>query len=453
MKIKNQIVYGVLFCVLGGTVAQAQVNQWRGGETAADWNDQYKWKEKHVPTAEEATYFREKISVIKVNSTVQLNNGMHLYGEELSLQGNGNINLWSQLPHERTINIPASATGFANLTLNDNLSVNGRISLSAKGFGTSACKGSITLKDRSNITGGLCVGNAGNGSGQVYVKDNSTYHITQLELATKAESGGSAQIYIQGGTVRIETEKNPFNVFLEDASRKLIIGDAGTLRFEYNMPIANKKTALKALIEQDRIVAAPGCRLTAPVIQDKLVMIRAEDERNESPIKSKADLLAASDRISAASTVANSGAQPRKLQSLLQNMRTESGSTPTTAPAVAHVSAANSGGQPRKLESLLQNMHTESSSTPTTAQAAAPTTAPPINPAMAALMQQKGVSTTTPASTANTGARMAGYIAFFGATLLVLRRAPATEAKAETEAEEAPAIKTSKPKNKKKQKR
>jgi hypothetical protein len=428
MKIQNQIVYGVLFCVLGGTATQAQVNQWRGGETAEDWNDQYKWKEKHTPTTEEATHFREKISVIKVNSTVQLNNAMHLYGEELSLQGNGNINLWSQLPHERTINIPASATGFANLTLNDNLSVNGRVSLSAKGFGTSASKGSITLKDRANVTGALCVGNTGTGTGQVFVKDNATYRITGLELSTKAASGGSAQIHILGGTVRIETEENPFDVFLEDASRKLIIGDAGTLRFEYNMPIINKKAALKALIEQDRIVAAPGCRLTAPVIQDKLVMIRAEDERNESPIKSKADLLAAIDRISAASTVASSGAQPRKLESLLQNMRSDSSTSSAPAPAPAPVPAP------------------------------AVASATPINPAMAALMQQKGVSTTpaaAPVST-NSGARMAGYIAFFGAALLVLRRAPSTETAEIEEAEEieqAPAIKSSKSGNKKKRRK
>ncbi|MDF7808969.1 hypothetical protein P4E94_16095 [Pontiellaceae bacterium B12219] len=423
MKIQNQIVYGVLFCMLGGT-AQAQVNQWRGGETAEDWNDQYKWKEKHVPTGEEATHFREKISVIKVNSTVQLNNGMHLYGEELSLLGNGNINLWSQLPHERTINIPASATGFANLTLNDNLSVNGRIALSAKGFGTSASKGSITLKDRSNVTGALCVGNTGTGTGQVFVKDNSTYRITGLELSTKAESGGSAQIHILGGTVRIETKENPFAVFLEDASRKLIIGDAGTLRFEYNMPIINKKTALKALIEKDRIVAAPGCRLTAPVIQDKLVMIRAEDERNESPIKSKADLLAAIDRIAAASTVASSGAQPRKLESLLQNMRSDSGPSSAPAPAPAPTPAAAS--------------------------------ATPLNPAIASLMQQKGVSTApavAPTSTSS-GARMAGYIAFFGATLLVLRRAPSPQIEEDAnETEQAPAVKSPKPANKKKRKR
>lgn len=389
MKSQRQVVLGATVAVvLGGIAAHAQtVNQWRGGEAAVDWNDQYKWKQKHAPTGQEAVHFREPISVIKVNSTVQLNNGMHLYGEELSLQGNGNINLWNQIPHQRTVNIPASATGFANLTLNDNLSLNGRIALSAKGFGTSASKGSITLKDRANVTGALSIGNAGNGTGQVFVKGNATYRITGLEIATKAAEGGSAEIHVMGGTVRIETKENPFNVFLADPSRRLILGDAGTLRFEYSMPVSQKKNALKSMITDDRLVAAPGCRLTAPIIQDKLVIIRAEDERNDSTVKTKEALLAAIDRISSASAVASNGSQPRKLESLLKTMR----SGPTSAPS-------------------------------------APPSAPPPGSggAMASLMQQKGVSAETP-ETDTSGNRLAGYIAFFGAAMLVLRRAPANE--------------------------
>ena len=387
MKKQRQVVMGVMAVVaLVGFAADAQVNQWRGGEIAVDWNDPYKWKNKHVPTGQEAAHFREPISVINVNSTVQLNNGMHLYGEELSLQGNGNINLWNQIPHQRTVNIPASATGFANLTLNDNLSLNGRIALSAKGFGTSASKGSITLKDRTSVTGALSIGNAGNGTGQVFVKGNSTYRITGLELATKATEGGSAEIHILGGTVRIETKENPFSIFLADPSRRLILGDAGTLRFEYTMPVAQKKNALKAMIKNDRLVAAPGCRLTTPIIQDKLVIIRAEDERNDSSLKTKEELLAAIDRISSASSVANRSALPRKLESLLKTMRSGPTSVSPTAP-----SAAPAGGG-----------------------------------LMAALMQQKGISAETP-DTDSSENHLIGYIAFVGAALLVLRRAPITK--------------------------
>ena len=388
MKTQHHIVKGSLFIalLLGAVTVQGQknINSWRGEEGGSDWNDQYKWDLKHIPAGDESVHFREDSSVIFVNSTVQLNNGMHLYGQELSLQGNGNINLWNQIPHQRTVNIPASATGFANMTLNDNISVNGRIALSAKGFGTSASKGSITLKDRSNVTGILTIGNGGNGTGQVFVKGSSTYRITGLELDTAAESGGSAEIHVIGGTVRIETKKNPFDVFLADAGRKIILGDSGTLRIEFSQPVYLKKEAIKKMISQDRLVAAPGCRLTTPVIQEKMIIIRAEDERNDSNVKTRADLLASIDKISngPTSAVAGSDSKPKKLESLLSSMRTS---------------------QPNK--SLVA----------TAALAPQGETAPEIN-------EKKSSNT-----------KIAGYIVVFGATLLVLRRSDESDVVEETD--------------------
>ncbi|MEE9368210.1 MAG: hypothetical protein V3V05_05025 [Pontiella sp.] len=378
MKIHTHIVKGITLIALflGAAVAHAQsVNNWRGDETGSDWTDPYKWKLKHVPEGDETVHFREAHSVIQINSTIQLNNGMHLYGEELSLQGNGNINLWSPVSHQRTVNIPASATGFATMTLSDNLSLNGRIALSSKGFGTSASKGSVTLKDRSCVTGALSIGNAGTGTGQVFVKGNATYRITELDLATKSDAGGSAEIHILGGTVRIETKQNPFDTFLEDSSRKIILGDSGTLRIENNLPVYRKKDSVKEMILQDRLVAAPGCRLTPPVIQDKMIIIRAEDERNQSTIKSREDLIAAIDRIpnrSISTAVASNNAQPKKLESLLNNMR--------------------------------------SSLTETTTEIAKANTAVPQAEKAAEMKQNKGSS------------KMAGYIVVFGSALLVLRR-------------------------------
>jgi hypothetical protein len=355
----------LLLLIAGGTVANAQtVNNWKGGEEGADWNDKYKWERRHPPSGEEAAHFREANTLVNVNSTVQLNNGMHIY-KEVSLQGNGNINMQNPVPHLRTVNIPASATGFANMTLNDNISLNGRVALSAKGFGTSASKGSITLKDRSNVTGDLRIGNAGTGTGQVFVQGSSTYRITALELATEAKEGGSAEIHVLGGTVRIETKNNPFDAFLKDASRKLIVGDAGTVRIEYNMPVSEKKEALKKMIKGDRIVAAPGCRLTPPVIQNKMVILRAEDERNETDIKTKEDLIAAIDKVSDGTSLTGGGSSSQQgLNALLLNM--QSGSRPSTSP---------------------------------------------------------GITTTTTSS--SSGTKLAGYIVFFGGVLLVLRRAPA----------------------------
>ncbi|MDH3982395.1 MAG: hypothetical protein OES84_05770, partial [Kiritimatiellaceae bacterium] len=345
---KKTTTLGIFFALaLGAICAQGgSVNNWRGDETGADWTDQYKWDKKHTPEGDEAAYFRGDNSVINVNATIELNNGMHLYGQELSLQGNGNINMWSQLPHERTINIPASASGFANLTLNDNLSINGRVALSAKGFGTSASKGSITLKDRSNVKGALCIGNAGTGTGQVFVKGSSTYHITELQLATEAKAGGSAEIHVLGGTVRIETEKNPFDIFLADNSRKIIIGDSGTVRIESTLPISQKKEAVKTLIKQGSLVAAPGCRLVTPNIQNKMMTIKAEDERTDSAVKTQEQLLAAIDQITGEASVA--AAEPKTLDSLLQSMRSTPGATPADGSSVrlpnTSVSTAASSG-------------------------------------------------------------------------------------------------------------
>lgn len=303
MKRHDRIVKATLIALVLGAgvqITNAQsVNNWRGDETTADWNDRYKWKLKHPPTGNEAAHFRAPNSAVSVNSTIQLSNGIHLYGQELSLKGNGNINLQGTLPHQHTVNIPASASGFANMTLNDNLSLNGRVALSAKAFGTSAGKGSITLKDRSNVTGSLCIGNAGNGTGKVIIKDNATYRITALELDTKANSGGSAEIHVLGGTARIEAKGNPFKVFLDDSSRKIVLGDGAILRFDCDLPASKKKTSIKAMIAQDRLVAVSGSRLLLPVFNDEMLVIRAEDERNDTTIPTKTALLAAIDKISA----------------------------------------------------------------------------------------------------------------------------------------------------------
>jgi|GEM_PF-3801702 len=381
MRMQDTVIKGmILALVLGGSVAHAQsINNWRGDASGGQWNDPYKWKLSHTPTEGEAAHFRGENSVISVNNTVELNNGMHLYGQELLLQGNGNINLRSPVPHQRTVNIPASATGFANMTLTDNLSLNGRVALSAKGFGTSASKGSLTLKDRSNVTGDLCIGNAGTGTGQVYVKGNSTFRITKLELSTEANKGGSAEIYIQGGTVRIETKEDPFNVFLADPSRKLIIADGGTLRIEYVMPVSRKKQVLIDLIKNDRIVAASGSRLTLPTIHDKMMIVQAEDARNATSYPDKKALIAGINQISSSSVanIASSGrSQPQKLESLLKSMKSGEEIVADTVPATS----------------------------------------------------------ATVETTSDSNGKIAGYIAFMGAVLLVLRR-PTAEIEQEEPAE------------------
>lgn len=276
---KHKIISTLAVAILGTAALSApaqSINLWRGNETGADWNDIYKWKLKHVPSGNEAVHFRQQSSVISINSTIELKNGMHLYGQELLLEGNGNINLRSPVPHQRSIAIPASSSGYANLTLADNVSVNAQLSLAAKSFGTSASKGSVTLKDRSTITGEVNIGNDGCGSGQIILRDQSTYRITRLKLDTLAAKGGSSEIHILGGTARLDVGDNPFEGLLVDSSRKIIIGDNGTLHIDSNMPVGLKNEHLIKLLDQQQIIPAHGCELGTPIIRNNMVMIKAE---------------------------------------------------------------------------------------------------------------------------------------------------------------------------------
>lgn len=267
----------IILALLGAFSASgAQVNLWRGDETGSNWTDEYKWKLKHAPQGSEPVHFRQQNSVIAVNSTVELGNGMHLYGQELLLEGNGNINLRSPIPHQRTINIPASSSGYANLTITDNLSVNATVALAAKAFGTSAGKGSLTLKDRTNITGEIAIGNRGSGTGQIILRDQASYRVTRLVLDTEAAKGGSAEIQILGGTVRMDTDGNPFEQILADPSRKIIIGGYGVLHIESDLPTAQKRELLERMIAQKQLVSGQGCKLDEPVIRDNMVTIKAK---------------------------------------------------------------------------------------------------------------------------------------------------------------------------------
>ena len=362
MRNQRKIIGTALLATAFFTVANLQaqtVNTWRGDAVEADWNENYKWKLNHPPTAGEAAYFRAENSIISINSTVDLNNGMHLYGQELLLKGNGIINMRSLVEHQRSVNIPASADGYAALTLCDNISLNGRIVLSSKGFGTSASRGTLTLKNRTTVIGGLEIGEAGVGSGQVFVQDNAIFRITSLELDTSAEKGGMAEIHILGGTVRIDVEGDPFEAFMKDPSRKIIIGDTGTLRIESDLPIEEKKRMIKEMISSNHLIPAAGCQLTTPILQEEMMIARAENTSVNSSLKDRDALLAAIDTIS------------------------------NSAPQIV--------SSPSDLGDLVKALHTQKSEEAANAE---------------------NMESEEPASM-----HMAGYIVFFGSILLTLRRA------------------------------
>ena len=278
MKTKLYIL--ILFTIALGAFnqpAMAQsINLWRGTVAEGDWNDQYMWKLKHVPSKTDSVHFRSKRSIIAINSTIELGNGMHLYGQELTLEGNGNINMRSPIQHQRTINIPASSSGRSNLILTDNLSVNAQVSLAATPFGTSASKGTILLRDRAAVTGDVYIGSKGNGTGYIILRGESSYHIKNLVIDTLASKGGAAEIQIFGGTVWISNTDNPFEVLLADPSRKIIIGDTGTLHIEADIPLKTKRLLLQKLLDSKQIVAAPDCQLGTPLFRDKTISIMAE---------------------------------------------------------------------------------------------------------------------------------------------------------------------------------
>jgi len=278
MKTKLYIL--ILFVTTLGTFNQSAVaqsiNLWRGTTAEGDWNNRYMWKLKHVPSKTDAVHFRSKRSIIAINSTIELGNGMHLYGQELTFEGNGNINMRSPIQHQRTINIPASSSGRSNLILTGNLSINAQISLAATPFGTSASKGTILLQDRTTVTGDVYIGSKGNGTGYIILRGESNYHIKNLVIDTLASKGGAAEIQIFGGTVWISNTENPFNVLLADSGRKIIIGDTGTLHIESNLPPRTTRKLLQTLLDRKQIIAAPDCQLGTPLFRDKTISITAE---------------------------------------------------------------------------------------------------------------------------------------------------------------------------------
>ncbi len=381
IQLNTLLTLAVLFGAAISSSAQS-INLWRGNEIKAEWSDPYKWKLKHVPTGEESVHFRTPNAVIAVNSTIELDNGMMLYGQDLFLQGNGNINMWSPIEHKRTVNIPASSSGHANLTISDNLSLNGRLALAAKSFGTSASKGSVTLKDRSTVTGTLSIGNNGSGSGKIFIRDQSTYRIQKLDLNTLADKGGAAELHILGGTVHIETKANPFDTFLADSSRKIIIGDYGKLKINSTWVIQLKKDVILRMITEKRIVAAQGCELMTPVFQRDMILIKAKTSVN-----------------------------PRSIDMLLSDIKKSTETKIQTTPvpvalASTPTSTPNSPEEikPSRLEALLKEMKTSSSS-----------------PEVAMAQPNAKSDSSKKEASQNSSAPLTGYIVFFSAVFFFLR--------------------------------
>jgi hypothetical protein len=398
MDMKNRIQLNTILtlAILFGAAISASaqsINLWRGDEIKADWSDPYKWKLKHIPAGDESVHFRSLNAVVAVSDTIELDNGMMLYGQDLFLQGNGIINLWSPVEHKSTVNIPASSSGHANLTLSDNLSLNGRLALAAKSFGTTASKGSVTLRDHSVVTGILSIGNNGSGSGQVFICDQSTYRIQGMDLKTLSEKGGAAELHILGGTVHIDTKVNPFNAFLADPSRKIIIGDDGKLKINSVWTVPMKKSVISKMINQKRIMAAQGCELTTPIFQQDMILIEAKTTGVPLSIETRL-----ADAKQSTETKSQSTPAPVAPASIPEPVALASSPASTPKPQIKT--------EPSRLESLLTEMKVAES-----------------NMAVAILQSNDKFSTSKKEGSKNSSTPLAGYIVFFSAVFFFLRPA------------------------------
>jgi len=279
---KNQLKYIIIATVcaltaLTNTVCAQAINQWKNDQKVGQWEDGSMWKLNHSPRRSERIQIRTSEATITINETVALNQGIQLYGEQLYLNGTGKIDLINPFIHNKTIDIPASCDGSSTLTITDQVSVNARILLSGKTYGTSPCKGTLILKDQSYVTGALCIGNDGAGVGMVVLGDQSTFHITDINLQTDSDKGGRANLHVMSGTLWITLSEKSARTFLNDPSQQIVVGNKGTLILQSSQTTDQKSAMIRNLIRKHRIVTYRGSTLDIPVILDDKISVRTTD--------------------------------------------------------------------------------------------------------------------------------------------------------------------------------
>jgi len=274
MKTKFIITLTTTLIVLT-TITSAQViNQWKIDQPTGSWEDAQKWKLHHEPRPTERIQFRAEQSKIIINKKVKLNEGIQLYGRQLSLHGTGGIDLINPLIHNRTIEIPAACDKNSTLILNDQISINARILLSGKSYGTSITTGNLILKDQSQVIGALCVGKDGTGVGTVVINDQALFHITEIDFKTEIENRGRVDLHVISGTLWITLTKKSASTFLDDRSQKILIGKQGTLIIQSPQSTEEKSALIRTLIRKHRIITYPNTTLDIPIISGDKITIR-----------------------------------------------------------------------------------------------------------------------------------------------------------------------------------
>jgi len=279
---KNQFKHTIITTVcaliaLTNTVCARAINQWKNDQKVGQWEDGSMWKLNHPPKRSERIQIRTSEATITINEYVAVNQGIQLYGEHLYLKGTGKIDLINPVIHNKTIDIPASCDGSSTLTITDQVSINARILLSGKTYGTSPCKGTLILKDQSRITGALCIGHDGAGVGMVILGDQSTFHITDINLQTDRDKGGKANLHVMSGTLWITLSDKSARTFLNDPSQQIVVGNKGTLILQSSQTTDQKSAMIRNLIRRHRIVTYSGSTLDIPVILDDKISVRTTD--------------------------------------------------------------------------------------------------------------------------------------------------------------------------------
>jgi len=255
------------------------VNQWKNKNIEGRWESQSNWENGTVPISSECVNFRIPHALVLLDETVKLDQSIQIYSSTLSISGDGSIVFINPVDHRRSINIPASSEGRSTLTLSGNISIEGRILLAGKGFGYDAgiSKGSLILKGASSVKGPLSIGKDGAGIGTVTLMDESSFYITKLDIQTSEYQNGKATINVLSGTLTIalNSSKNPYDVFLQDKNRRIILGKSGTLVIYTTHSKSLKKRYITNLIRQKRIASMNGY-LGTPIISDSKIVLRTQ---------------------------------------------------------------------------------------------------------------------------------------------------------------------------------
>ena len=123
----------------------------------------------------------------------------------------------------------------------------------------------------------------------VILGDQSTFHVTDINLQTDRAKGGKANLHVMSGTLWITLSEKSARTFLDDPSQKIIVGNKGTLILQSTQTTDQKSTLIRTLIRKHRITTYTGSTLDIPVILDDKISVRTTDYIPQENVNTMAD--------------------------------------------------------------------------------------------------------------------------------------------------------------------